>query len=330
MPRLRINVPVAVLFALFVCIAMSSGGCGKTGDSGSPAGKLRIAVIPKGATHAYWISVKAGAEKAGQDKGVEIVWKAPPTEGDAGSQIGIVEDLVAQGVSGICLAPVDENVLIDPVQAAAQKKIPVLIFDSALKGQVGKDFISLVATDNRKAGDIAGEELARTLGNKGKVVLLRYMVGHASTTDRETGFLDAMARHPDIQIIQKEHYAGDTADKAQTASMEMADQLKQADGVFAPNESSTEGMLNALTSLGLVGKIKFVGFDATPALIEGLEKDQIQALVTQDPQKMGYEAVSVMVDFINGKKAPEVEDTGSALVTKQNLNDPAIKKMIGP
>jgi ribose transport system substrate-binding protein len=329
MPRLSQNLSVTALLALAACVVAGAAGCNKEVSSSTGA-KLRIAVIPKGATHTYWVAVKAGAERAGQEKGVEIVWKAPPTEGNADAQIGIVEDMVTHGVSGICLAPCDEKSLLDPVQSAAQKKIPVLIFDSALKGQVGKDFISLVATDNRKAGDTAGEELARLLGNKGKVVLLRYMVGHASTTDRETGFLDAMARHPDIQIIEKEHYAGDTADKAQTASMEMADHLKQADGVFTPNESATEGMLNALVDLGLAGKVKFVGFDATPALVDALQKDQIQALVTQDPQKMGYEAVSVMVDSIKGKKVPEVEDTGSALVTKANLNDPAIKKMIGP
>src|SRR5207253_10910624 len=98
---------------------------------------------------------------------------------------------VSEGVDGIVLAPLDATALLAPVQSATGKNIPVVIFDSSLNGQVGTDFVSLVATDNKKGGNIGGEELARILGGKGKVVLLRYGVGSASTEQREAGFLEA-------------------------------------------------------------------------------------------------------------------------------------------
>ena len=96
---------------------------------------------------------------------------------DIAKQISLVDQCVAEGVSGIALAPLDDEALAGPVAKAAKKKIPVIIFDSALKGTPGKDFISFVGIDNKKAGKIAGEQLAQLLGGKGKVVMLRVVAG---------------------------------------------------------------------------------------------------------------------------------------------------------
>src|SRR6187431_2988720 len=121
----------------------------------------RIAVIPKGTTHSHWKSVEAGAKKAGQELGVEIVWKGPLKEDDRAQQIALVQQFVSSGISAIVLAPLDDTALRGPVKSASDRKIPVVIFDSAIKGEVGKDFISYVATDNRRGGMIGGEELVR-------------------------------------------------------------------------------------------------------------------------------------------------------------------------
>jgi ribose transport system substrate-binding protein len=138
---------------------------------------IRIAVIPKGTTHDFWKAVHAGADQAGKELGVKITWKGPLQENDRGNQIQIVEQLVSEKYSALVLAPLDDKALVKPVQEASAKKIPVVIFDSALKAEAGKDFVSFVATDNHKGGMIGGEELARLLSNKGKVVLLRYEEG---------------------------------------------------------------------------------------------------------------------------------------------------------
>ena len=292
--------------------------------------KLKIAVIPKGTTHIFWKSVEAGAQAAGKEFGVEIIWKGPLKENDRAQQIAIVEQFVQEGVSGIVLAPLDNTALQRPVATAVSRKIPVVIFDSALKGEAGKDFVSFVATDNKKGGSLGGEYLGKLLNGKGKIVLLRYQVGSASTQEREDGFVSAVSRIPGLKLIVDNRYAGATAGEAKTAAMNIIDKLKEADGVFAPNESSTFGMLLALRQSNLAGKIKFVGFDTSPPLIEALEKGEIDALVAQDPTKMGYEGVKTLVASIQGKQVSKTIDTGVRLITRENLNTPDIKKLLGP
>lgn len=295
---------------------------------GAEAPKLKIAVIPKGTTHVFWKSVEAGAQVAARELGVEIVWKGPLKENDRAQEIAIVEQFVTEGVSGIVLAPLDDTALKRPVALALEKKIPVVIIDSALKGEPGKDYLSFVATDNRKGGSLGGARLAELLDGKGKVSLLRYQVGSASTDEREAGFAEAIAKHPAVQIIVDNRYAGATAGEAKTAAMNMIDKLKESDGVFCPNESSTFGMLLALRQNNLAGKIKFVGFDTSPVLLDALRKGEINALVAQDPQRMGYLGVKTLVGHLRGQKVDPVVDTGVAVVTLDNLATPEIKKML--
>lgn len=297
------------------------------------AGKIRLAVIPKGTTHEFWKTVQAGAEQAGKEHGVEIIWKGPLKEDDRAAQIQVVEQFVSEGVNGIVLAPLDKDALSRPVKAAMGQKISVVIFDSALTGTAPADFVSLVATDNRRGGELAGERLAKLLDGKGKVVLIRYQEGSASTEEREAGFLSVMAKHPEIEIISKDRYAGATSDSAKTNALNMMDVLRQAEGIFIPNESSTLGTLLAMEQAGLVGggverKVKIVGFDTSDPLLARLEQSQLDGLVAQNPFKMGYDAVTTMVKHLRGEKVEAVYDTGVHMITKENLNDPEIKKLL--
>lgn len=308
---------------LVFCLAGSLlVGC-KHGSS-----KPQIAVIPKGTTHEFWRSVHAGAQQAGTDLGVDIIWKGPLKEDDRAAQIQVVQEFVADRVSGIVLAPLDEEALLRPVQSADQQNVPVVIIDSALKGEAGKDFVSFVATDNRKGGEIGGEQLCKLLDNKGKVVLLRYAEGSASTEEREAGFLDAIKKRPDIQLLVQNRYGGATVDTAKTAAMNMLDTIRQADGIFCPNESTTLGMLLALREAGIAGKVKFVGFDQTPALLDALKQKEIDALVAQDPYRMGYLGVKTLVDHMHGQHVEQRVDTGVHLITRDNLGDPEIENLL--
>jgi ribose transport system substrate-binding protein len=291
--------------------------------------ELTIAVIPKGTTHSYWNSVDAGAEQAGKDLGVKIVFKGPLLEDDRAGQIALVEQFASGDVNGIVLAPLDDTALLPSVQSAMQKKTPVVIIDSSIKGEVGKDYVCYVGTDNVAAGKIGGTELVRLLGGKGKYILLRYAVGSASTEQREEGFLNAMKENPAMVPLVEDRYGGATVDQAQTASLNLLAQIKQADGIFCPNESTTQGMLNTLEQNNLAGKIHFVGFDTNPELIEALKKGEIDALVSQDPTKMGYEGVKACVDYIHGTPQPPVTDSGARLITRENLDSPEVKKLLG-
>lgn len=324
---LRHLLPLAAVSFLFLA------ACGKAPPSGSDAAlgsdKKRVAVIPKGTTHVFWKSVEAGARKAGQEFGVEVLWKGPLKESDRAEQIKIVEQFASEGVSGIVLAPLDDMALRRPVQAAMGKGIPVVIIDSALKGEAGKDFISYVGTNNRLGGELAGKELLRLLGGKGKVFLLRYQEGSASTTEREEGFLSVMKQSPDVQMLVENRFGGATASEAQSSALNLLDQLREADGIFCSNESLTFGMLLALRQSNLIGKAKFVGFDTSPPLVEALQKGELHALVAQDPTKMGYEGVKAMLAQQRGEKVPAVVDSGVALVTQESLGTPEIEALLG-
>jgi len=289
--------------------------------------RISIAVIPKGTMHEFWKTVHAGAVKASRELDVDVIWKGPIKEDDRDAQIAVVEDFISKGVSGIVLAPLDDAALRAPVANATKTGIPVVIFDSGLQGS---DFISFVATDNFKGGQIAGEHLAKLLNGKGSVIMLRYSEGSNSTMLREKGFLDAVSKHAGLKVISSNQYGGVTPESAYKASENLLSRFKDVDGVFCPNESTTFGMLRALQDGGFAGKIKFVGFDSSQQLIDGLKRGQIQGLVLQNPMKMGYMAVKTLVQSLRGQRVEKRIDTGATLVTPQNMNDPEMKALLKP
>ncbi|MGE4198134.1 MAG: substrate-binding domain-containing protein, partial [Phycisphaerales bacterium] len=208
-------------FWLAACERKPTAGTGAPGSGAgdSPAKKLTIAVIPKGTTHVFWKSVERGAKQAGQDLGAEIIWKGPLVENDRAQQIQLVQQFISDGVGGIVLAPLDKQALVQPVKEAKGKHIPIVIFDSALEGTPGADFAAFVATNNRAAGKMGGEHLVKSLGGSGKVVLLRYQVGSASTDERESGFLDAVKSASGVTVLSDTQYAGPTADEAKAKAL---------------------------------------------------------------------------------------------------------------
>ena len=319
---------VLALLSTLLLAAAAAAGCNK--DAASP-GKVTIAVIPKGTTHEFWKSVHAGAVKASKELGVEIVWKGPLKEDDLKAQIDVVQTFTAQGVSGIVLAPLNDKGLGGAVKGAVAAKIPVVVFDSDL---AGKDHVSFVATDNKVAGSLAGEHMAKLLGDKGKVIVLRYQEGSASTANREQGFLEAIQKHPGVQVVSDNQYGGATTESAFKVSENLLSAQRAKDGevggIFCPNESTTFGMLRALQSAGLAGKIKFIGFDSSEKLVSGLREGQIDGLVLQNPLNMGYLAVKTMVSHLRGQKVEERIDTGARLVTRDNMNEPEVKELLTP
>ena len=292
-----------------------------------PQENLRIAIVPKNKIGVFWKSVLVGAKLGSVALGnIEVVWRVPQEENTL-SQISVVEQCITEGVSGIILAPMEKDSLAVPVAKAVKKKIPVLIFDSKLKGTAGKDYISFVGIDNKKAGALAGEQLAKLLGGKGKVVMLRVAANQTSILDREKGFLELMAKYKDIQI-ENNLYAGVTVDDAVNESLKMTNKLKEADGIFCSYEQTTKAMLIALRKLGLSGKVKFIGFDTPVEAVKALKEGEISALVAQDPARMGYLSIKAMVDYLRGKKIDPMTDTGVQIVTRENINNPEIQKLL--
>jgi ribose transport system substrate-binding protein len=303
------------------------------GEGGTPssAARLKIAVIPKGTTHEFWKSVHAGAAKAAKEADVDIVWKGPLKEDDLKAQVDVVSTFIAQGVNGIVLAPLNDTALRAPVKQATSAKIPVVVFDSDLQGD---DHVSFVATDNVAAGKLAGEQIAKLVGDKGNVVVMRYQEGSASTQNREKGFLDAVKAKPAIKVVSDNQYGGATTEsafsKGESLLLAQKAETGAVSGIFTPNESTTFGMLLALRKSNLNKKMKFVGFDASDKLVGALKDGDVDGLVVQNPFNMGYLAVKTMADHLRGKKVEKRIDTGARLVTKENLEDPAVKEIMQP
>jgi len=319
---------------LAVVLGLTAGCDSRSaGPGGSGAAKTTIAVIPKGTTHEFWKSVHFGAMKAAKELDVEILWKGPLQENDRQGQINEVEAFINRGVTGICLAPLDSKALRKYASAAMAKKIPVVIFDSGLEGD---DYVSYVATDNYKGGVLAGEHLVKVLGGRGKVAMLRYMEGSESTLQREQGFLDAVKKAKQIEMMSENQYAGATADTAIKASENLLASLRGAegnllvDGIYCPNESSAIGMLRALQSAKLAGKVKFVGFDTSEKIVAALKSGELSGTVLQNPIKMGYVSVKTMVESLRGGKVDKRIDTGAVIATPENLEDPAIRELLHP
>lgn len=298
------------------------------------AGSLTIAGVPQGSLHKYWKTIHSGAEKAVRDlkaQGISasLAWNAPLREDDREDQKKIVAAFIKNRVDGLVLAPFDSESLVPSVEEAAAAGIPTVVIDSALaSGKV----ISFVATDNKKAGALAADRIGELLYGKGRVLILRYQKGSASTEAREEGFLERMRRaYPGIETIASNEYAGATRDTAKRASESLlARYAKELNGIFTPNESSTAGMLMTLQAMQLAGKIVFVGFDASDMYIDSMRYKQIHGLVVQDPFRMGELGVRTLVEHLQGHAVPKRIDTGATMITPETMDRPDVRGLLHP
>jgi ribose transport system substrate-binding protein len=327
----------------WIVAALLAGGCQRVPPD------LRIAVIPKGMTHEFWQSIHRGAVRAAEDLrasdgiNVEIIWDGPLRERDALAQIRIVDRQVSRRVDGIVIAPQHSQTMVAPLKRAVDEGIPVVVIDSGLEHP---DLTTkYVATDNRNGGRLAAKRLLSTLRAEGKsaprVVLFRYAIGSESTEQRENGFLDVIreesarqtaAGEKPVELVSDNKYAGATKDSAMREASPLLNQFRDAagnptiDGIFCCNESSAEGMLDSMRSLGLERKIKLVGFDSGEPLMQAVAEGTIDALILQDPYRMGYLGTWTLVQHLPPRNNevvtqpdPHYLSTGEFVITKENV-----------
>ena len=289
------------------------------------AKKPVIAVIPKGVSHFFWLSIKSGADAAAKDLSVTVDWQGPASETDYARQLSIVEDAINRRVDGIVLAPSHGDTMVPIVERAMKAGIPVTIFDSGINSQ---NYVSYVATDNFQGGVVAAERMAKRLGEKGKVAILGVKKGSVSTDEREDGFRQTIEKKfPNIKIVQHLYGEANMAISADRAT-DILTGNPDLNGLFASNESSIVGAVSAVRQKGAAGKVILVGFDATSKLVEDVKAGAIDSLVLQNPYKMGYEGVKTIVDKLNKKEPLRRIDTGVSLLTKENVETPEIQALI--
>jgi ribose transport system substrate-binding protein len=288
-------------------------------------GKRVIGVVPKGRAHLFWQSVQAGAIAAAREEDVEVLWNGPATETDYNGQLQIVEAFINRKVDAIALAPIDKKAMVSVVERAARQNIPVVIFDSGIDTEM---FVSQVATDNYLAGQMAADRMGVILNGAGKIVIVAVQPGAASTMAREQGFEDRIReKSPGIQIIDKRFGMADFA-KSRTVAENMLTAHSDLVGMFASNESSTVGAIQALKSRQ--SKVKLVGFDWSPPLLDDLRNGLIDSLVVQHPFKMGYESVKAAMAKLNGQAPPKINNLAPRLIVKEDLDKPDVREQLNP
>ncbi len=322
------HVWLALTVVLGSALICGCGGTPKTASTdGQPADKtktLEIAVIPKGLTHQFWMTVKAGADAAAKEFGVSITWQGPPKETEIAQQINIVQDMLTRGVDGIVLAACDENALIGMVEQAHNAGVPVIMFDSGVKSDLPR---SLVATDNVMGGKIAARTLAALMGETGEVGLIPFVPGAGTSEMREQGFKEGIAEFPNIKLVAV-NYSQSDVDTGMNVTSDMMTAYPNLGGIFAANEPGAIGAGQALRAASKIGQVKLVAFDASGEQLTALEEGVIQALIVQNPFKMGYEGVKAAVDAIRGNPVEKHIDTGVTVITPDNLNEPEIQALL--
>jgi ribose transport system substrate-binding protein len=290
---------------------------------------LNIVFIPKSSDQDFWIFMRDGVDRAVRETGnIALTWRGPRYNDDTDSQISIVQAYTRPGVDAIVIAPTDRERLVGSIRKATERGIKVIVVDSAVDGNFHQNFIT---TDNSAGGKLAARRMIELLNGHGRVAVYRTVAGSASTDDRANGFIDYIKENsPKITIIADE-YGGGSRGKSLRSAVALLKRIPKVDGIFAVNESSSDGMLRALRNAGLAGQVRYVGFDATTFLLEGLEKQEIDGLVIQNPRQMGYLAIKAAVAAVNNTPMKDrTVFTDTTMVTHDNFQNPEIKSLLVP
>lgn len=322
-----------MLTVILILSVIGISGCGNSKPNNQPVSssnttantdtskqEYKFVLITMDSIYDYWLSVKKGAEDKAKELGnVSIIFRAPTgtNKSDPAIQVSLMEDAINQKPDAILLAPLDVNALAPSVKRAMDAKIPVIDIDSP----VNADVSSFIATDNYKAGKKAADKLGELIGGKGTVGLINTAPGIGTTTLREKGFRDEMKeKFPDVKILPTLFCEGDKV-KAMNQAIDILTAHPDVVGFFAVDEQSTLGVIRAIEQKNLVGKVKIVGFDTSPDILNAIKKGSLNATIMQNPYKMGYLGVQFAYDILQGKEVPKRVDTGVKVITKENISE---------
>ena len=263
----------------------------------------------------WWQRVKAGGEEAAKAvPGVRLAVLAPEREVNIDQQVSILEDQITKHVAALAVAPAGVSEILPVLEKAKAAGIPVVIMDTDINWP-GK--LCYVGADNRHAGKLAGEHIAKLLDGKGKVAVIRGILGVATHEDRLAGFRDGIAASPGINLV-----AVQPANSERALGMSVMENLlttyPDLRAVFATNDQMALGAVEAIAARNLTGKVQVVGVDATAEAIHAIEAGRLAADVAMHPEALGSKAVEAAIHAAKGEPVEKVIATGETLVTKEN------------
>jgi ABC-type sugar transport system substrate-binding protein len=263
----------------------------------------------------YWAAFEKGAKEKGKELGVEVLVVAPPSETDIQAQISQIEDLIAQKVSGIALAPTDPAALGPVVDQAKEAGVNVVFVDGAGSN---KD-VPFVGTDNLAGGKLAGEFMCKNIEKGSDVAILQGVMTTTNGADRYNGAKEALEACG-MKIVSAQPADWDRA-KGLSVTESILSGNPKLKGIFGSNDNMALGAVEALKAAAKLDKVMVVGYDANPDAANSILAGEMTASVAQAPAKMAGLGIQTLVDLKAGKKVEMVTDPGTVLVTKENAND---------
>jgi ribose transport system substrate-binding protein len=271
--------------------------------------------------------MKKGAQAQAKKLGnVKVIFTGSPAAFSPNTQIPFLNGAIARKPDAILIAPTDKTALIAPIQRAIKAGIPVATVDTFITKPIA---FTNVSTDNPAGGRAAADALAKAIGKSGDVAAISVNPGISTTDQRRDGFAAQLKKYPNIKYLGVQ-YCNDDQTKASNQTSALLAGNPNLKGMFAMNVVSGNGVTQAVKAAGKSGKVKLVEFDAGPPQVQALKAGTIDALIAQYPYGIGQQAVALAYKYVTGHKAgiKKHYGTGSAIVTRANVNSPAIKKYL--
>jgi ribose transport system substrate-binding protein len=323
--------PVA---ALALSLATALAGCGVVKDHHAQvalqsAPPIHLAVIPKSVGLDYWSKVHAGATCAvSQLRGVAMTWNGVTDETDVVGQLNLLNNYIGEGVNGLVYAATDATAMNEVSTGATKAGIKVVSIDSGTTPQ--PKGVPLIATNNISGAKLAAAQLAKAIGpGGGKVAIVAFHAGSQTNDQRVQGFEAGLKKFPKLHLIGTQ-YSQNDYNTALTVTANILTANPDLKGIFAANEASDVGAVEAIRIAHRVGKVKVVGWDTSPDEVDGVRQGIVAGLISQDPFRMGYDGVRAAVQLLRHQGRPHNENTGAVMVTRKNLNNAVVRQFVSP
>ncbi|RED64800.1 substrate-binding domain-containing protein [Cohnella lupini] len=274
----------------------------------------------------FWQVLIDGVHEAAKEFDANVQVWGSKTETDVDEQISLVEKAMRNRPDAIVLAANDFDRLVPISEKARKSGIKLIIVDSGINSDAAK---SIVATDNVKAGREAGQAMHQELTGNAKVAIISYVKNAASHIDREKGVREVLGQYPNIELLDT-YYVEGSEQNAYLKAKEILRKHTDVLGIIGLNEPTTVGAGRAIQELELKERVKLIGFDSSVNEIKLLEEGVMKATVIQRPFQMGYLSIKTAMEAVKGKKVSKFLDTGSLVITKQNMYDEENQKLLFP
>ena len=320
--------------AAIAAVALMASGCAVVKDHKvkvtlQKTPPIHLAVIPKSVGLDYWTKVHEGAMCAARQlPGVQVTWNGVTDETDVVGQLNLLNNYIGEGVNGLVYAATDATAMNEVSNDATKAGIKVVSIDSGTTPQPSN--VPLIATNNISGAKLAAKQLAKAIGpGGGKVAIIAFHAGSQTNDQRVQGFEEELKKYPKLHLIGTQ-YSQNDYNTALTVTANVLTANPDLKGLFAANEASDVGAVEAVRIAHRVGKVKIVGWDTSPDEVDGVKQGVVAGLISQDPFRMGYDGVRAAVDLLRRQGRPQNENTGAVFVTRHDLNNPLVRQFVTP